>query len=340
VPGFLFFVLDSQRKLVKNFGVPATSSLLSLRLPAIILTLMLCAPAVQARQQGKPSYYDQAIQEYRQKNYPAALSAAKRALQQNPKNPASHHIYGLALAALEQFGEAEKALQQAIAIKPGEANYHYDYGYVLYQQKKYDDALPPLKRAVELDGENVMARYLLGKSYVLCADSLRIPDFSRLAFEQFTFIASRKPHFPTVHLHLGIIYANAGDQEKALAEFAKELESFPKSVQAHLEMGEILLKRGDTDKAVEHLIEAAAGAPAMPAVHYQLAMAYRKQARNEDAVKAAQRCVELDPNHAEAHYLLGQIYRQTGQPDLARQEMKLFQELKKNETPAADPGHP
>src|SRR5262249_3222752 len=105
--------------------------------------------------------YQEALEKYRSKDYPAALAAARRALDEDSDNAAYHHIYGLTLAALQQFREAEENLQRAIALKPAEANFHYDYGYVLYQQKKYDQAVPVLQRAVDLDGENLMACFLL-----------------------------------------------------------------------------------------------------------------------------------------------------------------------------------
>lgn len=289
--------------------------------------------------QGESSYYLEAIEKYRAKDYAAALAAAKRALQEDTNNASYIHICGLAQAALGQFAEAEENLQKAIALAPSEANYHYDYGYVLYQEKKYDQALPPLKRAVELDGENLSARYLLGKVYVICQDSLHMKNASELSLEQFRFIAEKNPRFPTVHLHMGMIYANAGDQDRALQELAKELELFPGNVQARLETGEILLKRGEIDKAFEHLLQAAREAPMVAMVHYDLAMIYRKRAQTAEAIKAAERCVDLDPNFAEGHYLLGQLYRQAGQAELSRREMELFQEIKKKGIQSPGFGH-
>jgi tetratricopeptide (TPR) repeat protein len=303
----------------------------------LVRLLPLCAFLLfqgTALPQRESPYYQQAIEKFRDKDYPAALEAAKRALQTDKNNPAYLHIYGLSQAAVGQFSEAEENLQKAISLKPAEPNYHYDFGYVLYQQKKYEQAVVPLKRAVELDGENVMARYLLGKAYVICHDALRIPDFSPLALEQFMIIAAKNPRFPTAHLHMGMIYANAGDQDKALKEFATELELFPRSVQARIEMGEILVKRGEPDKALEYFAQAEKEAPTNPVVHYNLAMVYRKKAQKAEAIKAAQKCVELDPGFAEGHYLLGQLYQQSGQPELAAQEMKLFQEIKKKESPS------
>ena len=69
----------------------------------------------------------------------------------------------------------------------------------------------------------------------------------------------------------------------------------------------------------------------MPLVHYTLAKAYRERSQRGEAIKAVQRCLELDPDFAEGHYLLGQLYQETGQLDLARLEMEVFQEKKRKE---------
>jgi len=315
---------------------PLVLSLSRTLLPAFLLFQGANFPAFA---QGESSSYQEAVQKYRAKDYTAALAAAKRALQEDGNNASYLHIYGLTQAALQQFAEAEENLQRAVALEPAEANFHYDYGYVLYQQRKYDQSVPVLKRAVELDGENLMARYLLGKAYVICHGTLHIDKFGELSLEQFKFIAERNPRFPTVHLHIGMIYANAGDQDKALQELTTELELYPRNVQARLEIGEILLKRGEIDRAYEHFVQAEKEAPTIAMVHYNLAMVYRKKAQTEEAIKAAQRCIELDPNFAEGHYLLAQLYRQAGQAELARREMTLFQEIKKKGIASPGFGH-
>ena len=287
--------------------------------------MVLASPPAQA------AHYEEALEKYRHKEYPAVLAAARRALDEDGNNAAYRHIYGLTLAALQQFREAEENLQTAIALKPAEANFHYDFGYVLYQEKKYDQAVPVLKRAVELDGENLMARFLLGRTYVSSHRSLLIGNFSQLALEQFKFIAKKNPLFPSVHLHLARIYSNNGDEEKALQELTTELELFAKDTQARVELGELLVKMGQSEKALEYLIQAQKEAPGMPLVHYTLAKAYRATAQRTEAIRAAQKCVELDPDFADGHYLLGQLYQEASQPELARREMEVFQEIKQRE---------
>src|SRR5262245_41413903 len=64
--------------------------------------------------------YQEALEKYRNKDYPGALAAARRALQEDGNNASYFHIYGLTLAAVQQFKEAEENLQKAIALRPTE----------------------------------------------------------------------------------------------------------------------------------------------------------------------------------------------------------------------------
>jgi tetratricopeptide (TPR) repeat protein len=267
---------------------------------------------------------DQALEHYRTKNYAAAVSAASQAVQQNGGGAACQHIYGLSLAAVGRSIEAEQHLNQAITLKPTVGNYHYDLGFVLYQQKKYEASVPVLKRAVELDGENLMARFLLARTYVSAHRSLLLGNFSKLALEQLNYVASKNPRFPTLHYHIGLIYSNDGLVNKAIQELQLEIQYQPSNAQARVALAELLLKKGETAPALEQLHLAEKAAPLVSLVHYTLAKTYREQGQLEKAIEAAEKSVRLDATFADAHYLLGQLYRETGQAERAQQELELF----------------
>lgn len=95
-----------------------------------------------------------------------------------------------------------------------------------------------------------------------------------------------------------------------------------------MELGGLLIKLGQPSKALEQLLVAEKQAPLMSLVHCTKAKVYREMGRKSETIQAARRCADLDPQSAEAHYLLGQLYQQAGQPELARQEVELFQRLK------------
>jgi tetratricopeptide (TPR) repeat protein len=289
--------------------------------PTIAIALLVIAP-----QQGPStqSLCDQALEYYRTKDYAAAVNASLQAVQRDAGDAACQHIYGLSLAAVGRHAEAEDHLNRAITLKPTVGNYHYDLGFVLYQQKKYEASVPVLKRAVELDGENLMARFLLGRTYVSAHRSLLLGNFSKLALEQLNYVARKNPRFPTLHYHIGLIYSNDGAIEKAIQELKLEIQYQPSNAQARVALAELQLKKGEFEAAMEQLQLAEKAAPSVSLVHYTLAKAYREQGRLDKAIEAAEKSVRLDATSADAHYLLGQLYRENGQAEQAQHELELF----------------
>lgn len=289
--------------------------------PTMATVLLLAAPPQTPSTQ---SPCDQALEHYRTKNYAAAVNVASQGVQQDTSNAACQHIYGLSLAAVGRFSEAEQHLNQAISLKPTVGNYHYDLGFVLYQQKKYEASVPVLKRAVELDGENLMARFLLARTYVSAHRSLLLGNFSKLALEQLNYVARKNPRFPTLHYHIGLIYSNDGAVEKAVQELKLEVQYQPSNAQARVALAELLLKKGELEEAMQQLQLAEKAAPSVSLVHYTLAKAFREQGRLDKAIEAAEKSVRLDATSADAHYLLGQLYRENGQAEQAQRELELF----------------
>ena len=302
-----------------------------LPLSIVLLSSLLIAPAAVSAQADA---YQQALEKFKNKQYLEALTAAERAVRQDENNAQRLHLYGLVLAALERFAPAEENLRKAIALAPDEASFQYDLGYLLHQEKKYPEALPVLKRAVELDPENLMARFMLARTYVFSFHELQIPNFVQLTLDQLNYIVKRNPRFPAVHHHLALVYINSGEHAKALEELKTELQFYPRNTQARLELGETLLRLNQSRMAAEQLVIAARQAPQMPAVQYGLAKAYKAEGQTAKALAAAQRCVELNPQFADGHYLLGQLYRDSNQPDLAKEQFELFRRLKGSTAPS------
>src|SRR5437879_3792968 len=180
------------------------------------------------------NYYQEALEKYRAKQYQEALPPAQEAVLKDG-NAAHLHLYGLILQALDRLNPAEDALRKAAALAPEHSLFQYDLGNLLHQERKYADALGVLKRAVELDPENLMARLMLSRTYVFSYHELQIPNFVELTMEQLNYVVKRNPRFPAVHHHLALVYINTGEQGKALEELNTELRFYPENTQARLE---------------------------------------------------------------------------------------------------------
>ncbi len=294
----------------------------------LLLCLALLVPAY-----AESALYRQALEKYQHQEYQEALPLAEAALRQQSSDPECIHLYGLVLAALRRLEPAEENLRKAAALAPDQSAFQFDLGYLLHQEKRYSEALPLLKRAVELDPENLMARFMLARTYVLSFHELKIPNFVELTLEQLNYIAKRNPRFPGVHHHLALVYINTGEQAKARDELKTELAYYPQNTQARVELGETLIRLNDYRGAIRELNIAAGQAPRVHSIYYALAKAYKANGQNAQALEAASKCVELNPRFADAQYLLAQLYRDAGQAESAKRHFEAFRELKNQTGP-------
>jgi tetratricopeptide (TPR) repeat protein len=282
---------------------------------------------------AQPNRYQEALDKFQRGQHQDALPLAEEALRENQNDAARIHLYGLILAALRRLEPAEENLRKAAAMVPDQSAFQFDLGYLLHQEKRYGEALPLLKRAVELDSDNLLARFTLARTYVLTFHELQIPNFVELTLEQLNFIAKRNPRFPGVHHHLALVYINTGEQAKARDELNRELQYHPENIQARIELGETLVRLNEYPQAIEQLNIAAKQAPQAHSAYYALAKAYKAQGQKAQALEAARKSVELNPRFADGQYLLGQLYRDSGQADLAQRHFETFRQLKNQPGP-------
>jgi tetratricopeptide (TPR) repeat protein len=166
-------------------------------------------------------------------------------------------------------------------------------------------------------------------------------------------------------------YENPSTQKQSVDQFRQALELAPNSVREQLNYGLALLRAGETEAGVEQLRKVQKAAPELPHTWFNLGIALKKQGDFEGALAQFRGMVKLVPNLAVAHYQIGSIlkaqadaagaiaeferardldprlaaphfqlyglYRQANrQPDAAA-ELKLFQQIKKENEDAAVP---
>lgn len=130
--------------------------------------------------------------------------------------------------------------------------------------------------------------------------------------------------------NLGLLLAQRGAQDEALALFQAALKSQPGVGQYWLSYADALLatghpreaqlvltrgqQRGLAGAAVDALLQRAetASAPEAPDTQFALGTALAMQGRMEDAITAYRNVIAVLPNHAEAHFRLGSLLSETG----------------------------
>ena len=99
-----------------------------------------------------------------QENYPAALPLAQRLTQQRPQDPDVWAQLAKVFWQLKQFGEADKAAQQALAIDPDAADPHVALALIHRDAGRLEPAKTFADKAVELDPTYDPAWY--AKAYI------------------------------------------------------------------------------------------------------------------------------------------------------------------------------
>jgi Tetratricopeptide repeat len=89
-------------------------------------------------------------------------------LQQRPRNSADlNYYYGVALAHLELWEEASKALSAGQRLAPNNKRFPIELAGVAFKQKKYEEARRDLHRALRLDPKDAYANEFLATVYFL-----------------------------------------------------------------------------------------------------------------------------------------------------------------------------
>ena len=129
-------------------------------LVAALLLAFVCGLSASGQTDPRPA----AKQLFEQERW----SELAQLLQQAPRSSADlDYYYGIALAHLERWAEAEKALSEGQRFAPRDKRFPIELAGVAFKQKKYGDARRDLHRALRLDPKDEFGNEFLATIYFL-----------------------------------------------------------------------------------------------------------------------------------------------------------------------------
>jgi FimV-like protein len=288
---------------------------------------------------------------YMLSRYAPAITELHKALEINPHLDRAEVLLALSYFNTADFDHAIPLLEKAYRTMKNDPVVVAHLGLAYLRQEKDDAALVVLSHWVELEPNSADALYFKGKTamYVaansfsqltkaapdsyrmlqLRAEMLRQQNLTPQAITEYKKAIAQKPEAAGLHYALGTLYREGGRLDEALAEFQEELKISPNDAMTEYLMGDIHLQRNELDSAHQYLSQALTAQPGLIEAKLDLAKTYRAAGKIDDAVKILQAVVAAQPDDPDAHYLLFGLYKERGQTAEARQQLQVFQELKR-----------
>jgi tetratricopeptide (TPR) repeat protein len=307
---------------------------------------------------GQSTACSGALEMFRQRRWADAAAGFEQCEKQDPGKGDALLFRGKALINLRQFENADTALRAYTKSKPQSADAVYLLAYIAFREDKpaeslrlfsdasklnpatandltiaaldyvllnqYSDAAHYLERSLEMNPDDVEARYHMGRV------RYQQNQFD-LAIAAFQEVIKHDPVNVKAFDNLGLCLEAKNQVEAATAAYQRAIEldagAAAHSAQPYLNLGVLLAKSNRFDQAVPLLTRASTIAPGEFKVHYELAKAYFDSSQWEPARQQAEDAVRLNPKDSSGHYLLGRVYQRLGQKGLANEEFRRTSEL-------------
>lgn len=184
--------------------------------------------------------------------YKGELQAAAQAFEQLlQRRPSARAWVGLGRthAALGNWEEAERSLQNAIAFDPGDWSHRLAMAEFLYQQGRFEEALDQLASVVEDSPDNARAYLLMGASH----DYLGNLQASLRATQRSIELTPSRAGYRD----LGLTHYYLGDYDRAVVAFRKAIDLGPDDYASWGSLGHAYLFLDGHDEAARASFERA-----------------------------------------------------------------------------------
>jgi protein O-mannosyl-transferase len=141
---------------------------------------------------------------------------------------------------------------------------------------------------------------------------------------------SRNGHSWMAHNNLGLLLANAGRTDEAIAHYRKALELNQNYAESHNNLGLLLSNMGRTDEAMIHFLKALEINPAYGGANFNIGLLLAKLGHPDEAMAYYRKALECNPNHAKTHNNLGLLLANRGRPDEAMAHYRKALEINPN----------
>jgi superkiller protein 3 len=229
-----------------------------------------------------------------------AQETAKAYYEEKATDIKGYLLYAEALLAGTNGKDALKVAEEILGLKADEPGGFEKKGRALILMERPDEGFEALRKAVQLDPENVSYRISLGRALY---DAKKV-DAAALEFRAAIKAA---PDDAKAYVYLGMALRDQDELEESKEKLDKALELDANNGRAYFELGLLYNKQGKQADAEQALSKAVQKSPNESLFWYAYGEIYRLQERTEDAISAYRKAINLDPPYPKAITKLGVV---------------------------------
>jgi tetratricopeptide (TPR) repeat protein len=194
---------------------------------------------------GKSLYYI-GLAYYMKEDDNNCIKFMDRAIEKDPKDPASYYIKTSTLNYMGKFNEAITCFQTAIKLKPGDAEFYSGLGDAYYSLENQPMALDSYKKAVQQENCPVRPYSMIGQIYA----DLKENDKALEAFYVAkTKSSAKSKSYINALFNIGVLESLNGNYEKAEPAFTELIQLDPADYHSYAKLIQIYYHRKEYDRA-------------------------------------------------------------------------------------------
>ena len=212
-------------------------------------------------------------------------------------DPETENSLGNALAALQEFEEAEQCYRAAISIDGSFADAHHNLGNLLVRIGRLTEAEESYRTAIRLRPDFVDGLVCLGDLLV----KLQRPADAESIYRS---VIQLRPNYPEVLASLGSILSTLGQNEEAAEKLRNAISLKPDMPVAHCNLGAVLKKMRLHEQAKRCYLEAIRLKPDLAEAHNNLGAVLNKLSEVQEAERSLLEAIRLKSDYADAQWNL------------------------------------
>jgi tetratricopeptide (TPR) repeat protein len=205
-----------------------------------------------------------------------------------------------------------------VSKSPQLARGYVNLGKSLGLEGRYGEAERILLKAMELDSQNCIVYFNLGRVY---ERQNRLSE-ALAALDKAELFTTRKIQLAKIHNTRSLVYRKMRDYPAALAEVRKALYFAPELLDAQLTRGVTLELMGRHQEAAAVFQQVHDNGLDSVDLYNNWGITCHSLGQVDRAITMFKRALVIDPEHRESHYNLGIAYSELGMFDKAREEMR------------------